>query len=330
MSNPPRDIASVKQAASKESDPHVGLFYVIAWKLYWEGVPATQADGAYFKSYHKTFYTYWKNTVTRNHPELAEYDFRLFPRGRVVFDLKKDSFVILADKCIVENPTLINKIASEMGLPEGKVIASVDNDCECGECKKAVRLAKTIADDVQQLFETTSDGRKVFFGVADRSYVVPSYREYQSLRRGVMYWWAFMLPVLSIMTELALETTDKVLAGFTPMLFIILYIIGYATWTKRRVRSWDQAVGIDNRAYMIKSEKDHEGFTKGTKHRLVFISAVAAIIGFGLNATDFIHSGWAISILLYALYLICIVLWIRRRVPDCEQMEEKRGSSAGA
>jgi hypothetical protein len=87
MGNEPHKVSSAvsdesrKDPGSEVSDAHVGLFYVVAWKLYWEGIPASQSDAAYFKSYQKTFYAYWKNTVTRNHPELAEYDFRRFPRS---------------------------------------------------------------------------------------------------------------------------------------------------------------------------------------------------------------------------------------------------------
>jgi hypothetical protein len=44
-----------------------------------------------------------------------------------------------ADKCIVENPTLIKKIVSETGLPEDSVILTRDEDCNCADCEKLAK-----------------------------------------------------------------------------------------------------------------------------------------------------------------------------------------------
>jgi hypothetical protein len=250
MSNPPGDITSAKPAAPKESGPHVGLFYVVAWKLYWEGMPAAQSDGAYFKSYPKTYYTYWKNTVTRNHPELREYDFRRFPRGRVVFDSKEDSFVIMADKCVVENPDLIKKIVSEMRLPEDEVIVSVDKDCECADCEKTARQIASIERDERfdRSFKATKDGKKVFLGISTQAYVIPSDQEYVRLRKSLLNWLVVLAVALNGIMFYAIETIDDGLVAcavgvFSMILAGIVWGKFQTAWLRKRIQGWEKADG---------------------------------------------------------------------------------------
>lgn len=96
MSSEHHDVPSVsddsrESKATVQSGPHVGLFYVVDGKLYWEGIPVAQASGTpYFKSYPKKHSDYWKAGLVPRMPMYRRYGPDHFPRGRVVLDVKKN------------------------------------------------------------------------------------------------------------------------------------------------------------------------------------------------------------------------------------------------
>jgi hypothetical protein len=239
-----------KTQETENSGPYVGLFYVLDGKPYWEGIPAEQADGAYFKSYAKTHSTSWNQGITRRFPQLKEHNFTHFPRGRVVFDVKKGSFTILTDRCVVENPDLIKQIVSEMRLSEHKVMVAVDKECECEECRQKASLPTSIETD--DYFKTTLGGRKVFFPdigtqgyFENQGYIVPIDKEYKKLRRR-MRRRNIISVVLALVVSFAAEaiyaTTDDIsiilLVVVFLTLFIILYVVTELNWLHKQARGW--------------------------------------------------------------------------------------------
>jgi hypothetical protein len=229
------------------------LLYVIHGNLFWDGIPADHASGAYFKSYPKTHSIFWDQTVTRRFPQLKEYGFAQVPRGRVVFDVKKNSFTILTDKCVVENHDLIKKIVSEFRLPEDKITVAVDKECECEECRQKANLANVIdLDHPKSFFKTTSDGRKVFFPdtgtkgyFENQGYIVPNNKEYKRLRRkmrqrGII--WVVLLLAASFAAEVIYECTDDISIILSVVLFLtllaILYVVIELNWLHEQADGW--------------------------------------------------------------------------------------------
>ena len=121
----------------KSESPHLGLFYVIDEKLYWEGVPLKNApDSSHFRIYPKMHPTFWNNTIAKNRPELDKFDAYYFPRGRVVYDKKSCRYELIADKCIIRKEGIISQIITEMKLSQKNTKILDDSHYECFKCKE--------------------------------------------------------------------------------------------------------------------------------------------------------------------------------------------------
>lgn len=123
-----------KELLEESRAPKVGPFYVI--------------DGAVFSDYDEirditpingksdsdnNHYDYYK-LLRQFMPELKEYDYDYYPRGRVIYDTKNDTYNIFIDKCINKND-IIEEIISEYYLPKDKVkITDNDEHYKCHLC----------------------------------------------------------------------------------------------------------------------------------------------------------------------------------------------------
>lgn len=237
---------SLRLQKPKESEPHVGLFYVVAGKLHWEGIPTEQAGTSeYVKIYAKKHAAYWEELVVRLEPYFRKYDPYHFPRGRVVFSTQEGIYRLLADNCILENPELIKRIVSEMKLPEAEVKISWDIDCECAECKSKSRRedGNFVDGAVGAAFTITEDGRKLFFpfGGLSHGYVVPSAKECERLRREQAFWVKLAAPVGTFPMLLAAFHVERVtgsswLGIFTFCVSGILVVVSNILWVRMRCR----------------------------------------------------------------------------------------------
>jgi hypothetical protein len=237
-----------------ESEPYVGLFYVVNGKFYWEGIPASLAGGTpYFKSYPKTHDTYWKDTLVRRFSELKAYDPYHFPRGRVVFDVKKDTYDVLADRCILDDPEQIKIIVSQMKLQEARLTFSWDINCECPVCK-STRIHKpdlTDTDSIEKHFMTTKDGRKLFLakGLGGIAYVIPSGSEFRSLRsqlkRQAVIASVIIVPLMLLVAEVVAERASGLTLVFMLPLLLLLSMIVLEVWTRFLVRKMEKTDEIE-------------------------------------------------------------------------------------
>ena len=121
----------------ESESPHLGLFYVIDEKLYWEGVPLKNAQDSFrFRIYPKMHPTFWNNTITKNRPELNKFDAYYFPRGRVVYDKKLFRYELIADMCIIRKEKIISQIITQMKLSQKNTKILGDPHYECFKCKE--------------------------------------------------------------------------------------------------------------------------------------------------------------------------------------------------
>jgi hypothetical protein len=56
------------------------------------------------------------------------------PRGRVVYNTKTQRFMLLADRCILRNETVVRKIMAEMNLPSKSTDRDTDSHYRCLAC----------------------------------------------------------------------------------------------------------------------------------------------------------------------------------------------------
>jgi hypothetical protein len=232
--------------ASEQSGPHVGLFYVVNGKLHWDGVPVEHAGGTpYFKSYPKSFSTYWKDNLVKRFPALREYDPDCFPRGRVVYDAKKDAYDLMADRCILDDPELIKRIVWVMKLPETKLTTSWDINCECPTCKstRIQKMHATQPDVVEIQLKPLKDGRKAYFPWRSTGYVIPSEGEIRSLRRQLR-WEATLTagifggPVAALIFKSIYDWSAT--PAIHAALITISYVGAFALWVHFRFRGWQR------------------------------------------------------------------------------------------
>lgn len=82
--------------------------------------PASHVDG-------------WED-LRQNGTVRADEEYDDFPRGRVVYDTKRDVFVLYADRCVLKQNRYVDAVIEEFGLPEAKFETKTDLHYRCTEC----------------------------------------------------------------------------------------------------------------------------------------------------------------------------------------------------
>jgi hypothetical protein len=126
---------TVTNEVSVPKEPHIGIFYVIHGGLRWMGVPASSVPAEQglkdIETHHKEF---WR-LITDSRPDLAVFDNLHFPRGRVVYLEKHDSYEIFMDRCLANDP-VIDQLKREMNLPREKTVIVRDGQYRCACCRR--------------------------------------------------------------------------------------------------------------------------------------------------------------------------------------------------
>lgn len=116
--------------------PQVGPFYVIDGAVFddTESVRDLIDHGNGFKDSDNSHYDFWKY-LQRVYREFRTIDYDYYPRGRVVYNTKDDTYYLYLDKCI-QNMKSIRTIISELNLPLKKVEVKSDEHYQCHECSE--------------------------------------------------------------------------------------------------------------------------------------------------------------------------------------------------
>jgi hypothetical protein len=245
--SPPNESRELNR--SKKRGPCVGIFYVVGDKLYLEAIPTADATtSGYVKTYVKTLPTFWEDYVLPRVPHLKIYSAGHFPRGRVFFSTQEDIYRLQADKCILQNRELVEKIVSEMGLPKSQVKMSWNNDCECEACKsKTTRVKDYIDRAIDGQLYTSEEGRKLFFpwksfwDSSHRGYIVPSAKEYARIRRGMSLWLRLGGPIMVLSAVLIgkytwLATGSRWLPALMAFITCIPFTLAFFLWLRAKCR----------------------------------------------------------------------------------------------
>jgi len=64
----------------------------------------------------------------------TDVEYEESPRGRAVYDSRRDRFVIYADRCILRNEKAIRQIRREFNLPQNKTETASDLHYRCSQC----------------------------------------------------------------------------------------------------------------------------------------------------------------------------------------------------
>jgi|ERR1700722_12739267 len=114
--------------------PSIGIFWVVGKRLLIDSTPVAKAeDYADFKIHGADHYTIWEKFKQMG--EVAqELEYDDVPRGRVMYNPKTDKYLLLADRCILKNPSLLNRIEAKMNLPDKKTDLDSDAHYRCPKC----------------------------------------------------------------------------------------------------------------------------------------------------------------------------------------------------
>lgn len=133
-----KDLKDIKDTRDEDQalrEPHIGIFYVIRGSLRWMGAPVGEVRAEQgLKDVEESHQDFWK-LITESAPELKGFDNHHFPRGRVVYLEKYDSYEIFMDRCLANDP-VIEQLTQEMNLPREKTVIVRDGQYRCACCRQ--------------------------------------------------------------------------------------------------------------------------------------------------------------------------------------------------
>ncbi len=113
----------MKKATNKKS---VAIFWLIRNKLLIWTTPLDQAEKAdVFADSPFSHVEKWREAVSL-YPDLPP-DYASFPRGRVTYNLKTGTFLLMADKQILSKPLILRKIRHSCGITEKDKIFEISD-----------------------------------------------------------------------------------------------------------------------------------------------------------------------------------------------------------
>ena len=113
--------------------PCLGIFWLAEGALLIDKAPLSEAEPYGNRLTHRRSHIDVWEEWQRTGKAPAEVPYEQEPRGRVVFDATAETFVILADSCILKGKGLIARIKLELRLPKGTEIGS-DSHYRCLKC----------------------------------------------------------------------------------------------------------------------------------------------------------------------------------------------------
>jgi hypothetical protein len=120
--------------ASRPCEPLVGIFWYFDGRLLTDCTPLSQAEPyGDCLTHPRGHYRYW-TSLQRRGVVPGDVEYEEPPRGRVLFDRRRDRFVVLADACILRRHRLVQQIMAKMHLPAPKTDIDRDAHYRCEAC----------------------------------------------------------------------------------------------------------------------------------------------------------------------------------------------------
>ena len=112
----------------------VGIFWVIDGKAVILGEPLSEAESwGEFKNYSQGHDREWSRFLQRNGIVSRDSEYDDYPRGRVVYNTVTGSFNLFADKCILNDKSMLKQVLAELHLPSQTKTES-DPHYKCKDC----------------------------------------------------------------------------------------------------------------------------------------------------------------------------------------------------
>ena len=125
-----------RAAGMRTAVPEVGIFFAFDGHLWVDGTPVSEAVlYGDLKIHDKGHDTFWEE-LQKAHAVPSVVEYYEVPRGRVAYDTKMLSFLVLADRCIRKDEHMVGKIFDVMHLPSSPAHTTVGPDSHymCPAC----------------------------------------------------------------------------------------------------------------------------------------------------------------------------------------------------
>lgn len=112
----------------------VGIFWLLRDRLILDTSPLSEAEPyGECLTHHNSHIDFWTAQQCLGAlPQEIEYEEP--PRGRVVFNKKTGRFALYADRCILREKSVVDKIMNAMRLPAATTDAMTDGHYKCSQC----------------------------------------------------------------------------------------------------------------------------------------------------------------------------------------------------
>src|SRR5450755_2941299 len=133
-----KDKMTARGVVNKEWLERIGIFWLVGDRLTMKIGPISdfERDGDIL-SFPQSHIAHWA-TLHKSKYVPFDSDYKKYPRGRVVFDLRSRRFKIFADYCILEKKEILHQIIRLMRLPHRQTDALPDDDYSCERCRALI------------------------------------------------------------------------------------------------------------------------------------------------------------------------------------------------
>lgn len=109
-------IKIIEKTLPESYSPKISCFWIIDGELYGNEVKLKDAtaSGDYLVT-NELHYLMW-NSIQKINKDFLNKDYEYFPRGRARFNIKIQQVEVIADKKIINNEKIKDKIREELGL----------------------------------------------------------------------------------------------------------------------------------------------------------------------------------------------------------------------
>lgn len=113
------------------AEPHVGIAFLVSDRLFTESTPLSESEEyGDFRIHGPGHDAFWSRLLKEGSVS-GEYD--EWPRARVAYSVCDEQFRLLADRCILRRPEVIQRILDRLHLPRTTVTAT-DSHYLCPAC----------------------------------------------------------------------------------------------------------------------------------------------------------------------------------------------------
>jgi hypothetical protein len=135
--------ATETMTAAEVPTPSTGIFWLYRGKLLMACTPLTESEeygGCLTSPY--AHIQLWEE-LRRNGSVRADDEYDDFGRGRLVFRIDKEDFILYADRCILSERRYVDSIVRSCGLQNEQVEKKTDDHYRCPNCLPADGIGDT-------------------------------------------------------------------------------------------------------------------------------------------------------------------------------------------